>query len=101
VIASTAAEVSGVASGGEEAAALLAVAADPVRWRLLSRLAAGTTCVCELQRMVPVAPNLLSYHLRVLREAGLVAAARRGRWVDYTLSDSAAQRLRAALPLDV
>jgi ArsR family transcriptional regulator, arsenate/arsenite/antimonite-responsive transcriptional repressor len=32
-----------------------------------------------------VAPNLLSYHLRVLREAGLVTASRRGRWVDYRL----------------
>lgn len=32
-----------------------------------------------------MAPNLLSYHLRVLREAGLVIATRRGRWIDYRL----------------
>ena len=45
-----------------------------------------------------MAPNLLSYHLRVLREAGLVDAARRGRWVDYRLSETALRRLRSAIP---
>ena len=45
----------------------------------------GGRCVCDLHEQVPVAANLLSYHLRVLREAGLVTAARRGRWVDYRL----------------
>lgn len=81
------------------AAALLAVAADPVRLTLLNRLAeAGTRCVCELQ-MDPLIPaNLLSYHLRMLREAGLVTTARRGRWVDYTLAEDALDRLHAALP---
>jgi len=46
-----------------------------------------------------VAPNLLSYHLRVLREARLVTATRRGRWIDYALADDALDRLRAALPV--
>lgn len=59
---------------------------DPVRLRLIGVLAAGGRCVCDLQDAVPVAPNLLSYHLRVLREAGLVTASRRGRRVDYRLS---------------
>jgi ArsR family transcriptional regulator len=63
----------------------LAALADPVRLRLVGVLAGGGRCVCDLQDQVPVAPNLLSYHLRVLREAGLVTAARRGRWVDYQL----------------
>ena len=48
-------------------------------------LARGRCCVCNLQDQVPIASNLLSYHLRVLREAGLVTANRRGRWVDYCL----------------
>ncbi len=79
--------------------ALLAVAADPVRWRLLAELAAaGTRCVCDLQPVGQVAPNVLSYHLRVLREAGLVTSAKRGRWVDYTLAEDAHARLAAALP---
>jgi ArsR family transcriptional regulator len=87
-----------LAGGQLQAAALLAVVADPNRLALLGVLTAGTTCVCELQEQVPLAANLLSYHLRVLREAGLVTAARRGRWVDYTLADGALARLHAALP---
>ncbi len=63
-----------------------AALADAVRLRLIAVLATGGRCVCDLQGQVPVAPNLLSYHLRVLREAGLVTATRRGRWVDYRLS---------------
>ncbi len=66
----------------------LAALADPVRLRLVGVLAAGGRCVCDLQQQVPVPANLLSYHLRVLREAGLVTATRRGRWVDYRLDDS-------------
>lgn len=71
---------------------------DPVRWAVLARLGDGTRCVCDLRAAVPVAPNLLSYHLKVLRDAGLVTTARRGRWVDYTLASDAHERLAAALP---
>jgi len=77
---------------------LLQVVADPVRWTVLQRLTAEPSCVCDLQEHVPVAPNLLSYHLKVLRDAGLVTASRRGRWVDYALAPDAADRMRAALP---
>jgi ArsR family transcriptional regulator len=80
-------------------AVLLAAVADPVRWRLLAELARmGTRCVCDLQPVGGVAPNVLSYHLRVLREAGLVTASRRGRWVDYALAPDALDRLHAAVP---
>jgi ArsR family transcriptional regulator len=81
--------------------ALLSAVADPVRWTVLRHLEQnGTSCVCDLQDRVPVAANLLSYHLKVLREAGLVTSARRGRWIDYTLAPDAADRLAAALPVD-
>jgi ArsR family transcriptional regulator len=89
-----------VAAIGLEASLLLAVVADPVRWRLLAHLADGVPrCVCDLQPVAAVAANLLSYHLRVLREAGLVRAVRRGRWIDYTIALDAADRLDAALPV--
>jgi ArsR family transcriptional regulator len=88
-----------IAPSAIESAALLGVVADPVRWRLLTHLADGRTrCVCDLQPVAAVAPNLLSYHLKVLREAGLVTTRRRGRWIDYTIADDAADRFQASLP---
>ena len=81
------------------AANLLGAVANPVRWRLLVFLADGVTrCVCELQPVAAVPTGLLSYHLRVLREAGLVRAARRGTWVDYTIVADMPERLHRALP---
>ena len=75
-----------------------------MRLRIVGVLAEGGRCVCDLHEQVPVAANLLSYHLRVLREAGLVAATRRGRWVDYRLDGDGfaalwAQASAAAVPL--
>ena len=78
---------------------MLSALADPVRLGLVRRLAeSGTRCVCDLQVEPPIPANLLSYHLRVLREAGLVTTSRRGRWVDYTLAADALDRLHAAIP---
>jgi ArsR family transcriptional regulator len=82
----------------EEAVELLLAAADPHRLALLRTLTGGTQCVCELQRQVPLPGNRLSYHLKVLREAGLIVGAKRGRWIDYTLAEGALDRLRAAVP---
>ena len=83
----------------EDAVALLAAVADPIRWQLVSQLSReATRCVCELRTEPEIPPNLLSYHLKVLREAGLVVGTRRGRWIDYRLTDDALDRLHAALP---
>lgn len=81
----------------EAAAGLFAALADPARLRILAVLADGTHCVCDIQDRVPLAANLLSYHLRVLREAGLIAGARRGRWIDYRWDERAAQGVTQAL----
>lgn len=77
---------------------LLQAVADPVRWAVIEELGDTTRCVCDLRERVPVAANLLSYHLKVLREAGLVTTSRRGRWIDYALADDAHERMLAALP---
>jgi ArsR family transcriptional regulator, arsenate/arsenite/antimonite-responsive transcriptional repressor len=65
----------------------------------MAHLAKGQSCVCEIQEIVPIAANLLSYHLRILREAGLVVAKPRGRWVDYELAPNAVAVLHSALPV--
>jgi ArsR family transcriptional regulator len=73
---------------------------DPIRLRILTELADGQRCVCELLDEIDIAPNLLSYHLKVLRDAGLVDASRRGRWVDYTLAVDELATLKAAVPFE-
>jgi ArsR family transcriptional regulator len=82
----------------ETRAAVLGAIGDPIRLRILDELTPGARCVCELQESIGIAPNLLSYHLRVLREAGLVEAVRRGRWVDYSPAPDAGELLQSALP---
>jgi ArsR family transcriptional regulator len=74
----------------EDAAAELArgfkALGDPVRLRLLSLIAAragGEVCVCELTDAFTLTGPTISHHLKVLREAGLVDADRRGTWVYY------------------
>jgi len=68
--------------------------ADPSRLAILGRLQAGTRCVCELRDELGMAPNLLSYHLRILREAGFVAGSRNGRRIEYVLLPLAFQSVR-------
>ena len=77
---------------------LFIAVADPNRLALLRALTAGPTCVCHLQKQVPLASNRLSYHLKVLREARLIEGTKRGRWIDYALVPGALDRLRAAVP---
>lgn len=98
MVVSTAVEPGPQVLGTEAQAGLLSTVADPYRLAVLQTLTAGATCVCDLQARVPIAANLLSYHLKVLREAGLIVGARRGRWIDYSLTAGALDRLHAAIP---
>lgn len=76
---------------------MFAALADPARLRILGVLADAGRCVCDIRSEVPIAANLLSYHLRVLREAGLIEGSRRGRWIDYHLAADAAALVGTAL----
>ncbi len=86
------------AISAEEAARLFAAVADPTRMIILRTLTRGTTGVFDLQARLPIAPNLLSYHLKVLRDAKLIVSVRRGRSMDYSLVQGALARLHAAVP---
>src|SRR4051794_34222116 len=62
------------------------VLGDAVRLRVLSLIAArkgGEVCVCEITDAFDLTGPTISYHLRVLRETGLVDCQRRGTWVHY------------------
>jgi len=58
---------------------------DPTRLRIVAFLAGKERCACELGDAIDVPANLLSHHLKALREAGLIVGTRRGRWIDYRL----------------
>ena len=60
---------------------------DPNRLRIFAELLDGDTCNCELKERLGLASNLLSHHLKVLENAGLVNSRRDvvdGRWIYYT-----------------
>lgn len=70
---------------------------DPTRVEILERLRSGERCVCELTGLLDAAQSRLSFHLKTLREAGLVTDRREGRWVYYSLAPDAVATLRGAL----
>jgi ArsR family transcriptional regulator len=70
---------------------------DPTRIEILERLRNGERCVCQLTDVLEAAQSRLSFHLKTLREAGLVTDRKEGRWVYYTLVPEAVAGLREAL----
>ncbi len=76
------------------AAQLFHALSDETRLGVLEALRGGELCVCELQDAFDAAQSRLSYHLKVLREAGLVTDRKEGRWSYYTLSPSALKEAR-------
>ena len=68
------------------AARLFHALSDETRLSILERLRRGERCVCELTDALDAAQSRLSFHLRVLKEAGLVTDRREGRWMYYTLN---------------
>ena len=81
--------VTNQALSAEEAAELASAfkaLGDPVRLRLLSLIAAhegGEACVCDISGAFELTGPTISHHLKVLREAGLVASERRATWIYY------------------
>ena len=72
--------------------------ADPTRVAIVTRLAgAGEVCVCDLTDAFQLGQPTISHHLKVLRDAGLVTAERRGKWAYYSVVPEAVERLGAAL----
>jgi ArsR family transcriptional regulator len=75
-----------------EVASMFKALSDPVRLRLLAMIAChdgGETCVCDVIDAFEVSPPTISHHLKVLREAGMIAADRRGTWIYYRIVPAA------------
>lgn len=81
-------------------AARLKVLSDSTRLQVVRLLFGGPRHVGDLQREIAIDQSLLSHHLRVLREAGLVRAERDGKAVRYELApDVSAERQGEAIDL--
>lgn len=70
---------------------------DETRVLILEQLREGEQCVCDLTESFKTGQSRLSFHLRVLKEAGLVLDRPEGRWVYYSLNREAIEDLQEAL----
>ncbi|MGQ9480416.1 ArsR/SmtB family transcription factor [Chloroflexus sp.] len=80
----------------ERLARQLKVLGEPNRLRIVELLREGVQCNCELGSALKMAPNLISHHLRILREVGLVDVERDAvdaRWIYYSLNQAALTEL--------
>ena len=78
----------------DQAQQLLRALAEPIRLQVVQALQHGERCVCDLTGDLNLAQSKLSFHLKVLKEAGLIRARQEGRWIYYRLEPSALLLLR-------
>ncbi len=77
--------------------AALPALAEPLRWRIVQLLAGEELCVCHLVDELGVSQPLVSHHLKVLRDAGLVTSERWSYWSYYRLVPDALHALADGL----
>lgn len=70
---------------------------DETRLAVLERLKNGERCVCDLVDLIGAGQSLLSFHMKVLKEAGLVSDRRHGRWIHYKLNPEGLEEARRTI----
>ena len=86
--------------GLESLASKLKALSDPTRLSILDLLMEGVQCNCELSDQLGISLSLISHHMRVLREAGLVNGERDhqdARWIYYSVDTVALDQLKGRL----
>jgi len=68
------------------AAEIFHALSDETRLCIVQMLRSGERCVCELQDELDAAQSRLSFHLKVLKDAGIVHDRRDGRWIHYHIN---------------
>ena len=79
----------------ERAIELFHALSDETRLEIIELLRKGERCVCELTDTLDAAQSRLSFHLRVLKDAGIVRDRKDGRWVYYELDGQAFEEVEA------
>ena len=85
------------ATDNARAVQLFHALSDETRLGVLEMLKGGERCVCELQDELDAAQSRLSFHLKVLKDAGLLADRKEGRWVYYSIDPNAITELAEAV----
>jgi ArsR family transcriptional regulator len=79
----------------ERAIELFHALSDETRLEIIELLRKGERCVCELTDTLDAAQSRLSFHLRVLKDAGIVHDRKDGRWVHYELDPEVFEEVEA------
>jgi len=70
---------------------------DETRLRIVSVLRRGEESVCNLAGLLETGQSRLSFHLKALKDAGLVRDRRQGRWIYYSLNPEGLEALERSL----
>jgi len=81
----------------DQSASLFHALSDATRLEIMERLKDGEQCVCDLTDALKSAQSRLSFHLKVLKDAGLIKDRPEGRWIYYSLNAEALEELEEAV----
>lgn len=70
---------------------------DENRIRILKLLCAGEKCACRLLEEMRISQPTLSHHMKILRDSGIVAGRREGKWMHYRICPEGVETARAYL----
>jgi len=82
-----------LATNTERSAELFHALSDETRLEIVEMLGNGERCVCDLTDALDAAQSRLSFHLKVLKDAGIVRDRKDGRWVHYELDRGAFEEI--------
>tara|TARA_Y100001970_G_scaffold225247_1_gene278047 strand:+ start:410 stop:727 length:318 start_codon:yes stop_codon:yes gene_type:complete len=58
---------------------------DPIRINILELMMKGEICVCDIVKLTGLSQSKISYHIKILKDSGLISDRQEGRWVYYKL----------------
>lgn len=71
----------------QEIVKMLKAIADENRLQMINLLSCENLCSCHFVNILEISQPNVSHHLKILKEAGLIKASKRGRWIDYSLDE--------------
>ncbi|ADQ15396.1 ArsR/SmtB family transcription factor [Halanaerobium hydrogeniformans] len=76
---------------------MLKALADENRLMMIELLSYNSMCSCHFVEELEISQPNVSHHLKILKEAGLINATKRGRWIDYSLNTESIELIKAEI----